>query len=67
MPDLTLEEFQNFSQLIEADIFDVLTPEAVVNARNVAGGTAKNPYKTPAEKAAQLFDATEEWIQNHEK
>jgi argininosuccinate lyase len=45
--DLTLEEFKQFSELFDDRIYAVLQPEAVVNARNVYGGTA-----TPQVEAA---------------
>ena len=41
IPDLTLAEFQQFSELIEADIYDFVTLEASVNARQATGGTAR--------------------------
>ncbi|WP_281659536.1 argininosuccinate lyase [Halobacillus sp. Cin3] len=37
--DLSLEEYQQFSELFEADIYDKLAPEHVVAARNSEGGT----------------------------
>ena len=37
---LTLEEWQAFSPLFEADLFESLTLEAALNARAVVGGTA---------------------------
>ncbi|MFD2629775.1 argininosuccinate lyase [Oceanobacillus kapialis] len=40
--DMTLQEIKGFSSIIEEDVFAYLTPEAVVNARNIAGGTALN-------------------------
>ncbi|MNR90936.1 Argininosuccinate lyase 1 [compost metagenome] len=40
LSDLTLEEMRVFSPLIEADIFEVLTLEGSVAARNHVGGTA---------------------------
>jgi len=40
LSDLTLEEMRVFSSLIEADIFEVLTLEGSVAARNHVGGTA---------------------------
>lgn len=43
--DLSLEEYKTFNHLFEADIFDVLTPENVVNARNSTGGTGKEQVK----------------------
>jgi len=41
IPELSLEEFRNFSDLIEADIYDFVTLEASVNARKATGGTAR--------------------------
>jgi argininosuccinate lyase len=39
--DLSLAEWQLFSTRIDNDIFDAITVEASVNARNVTGGTAR--------------------------
>ncbi len=41
IPELSLEEFRAFSELIEADIYDFVTLEASVNARKATGGTAR--------------------------
>ncbi len=40
LSELTLEELQQFSDKIEADVFDVLTLEGSVESRNHIGGTA---------------------------
>lgn len=40
LSDLTLEEMQAFSPLIDADVMFVLTLEGSISARNHAGGTA---------------------------
>ncbi len=45
LSDLTLEEMQRFSVLIEADIYQVLTLEGSVAARNHVGGTAPSQVK----------------------
>ncbi|MYL30325.1 argininosuccinate lyase [Halobacillus halophilus] len=37
--DLSMEEYQQFSELFEDDIYDKLAPEHVVAARNSEGGT----------------------------
>ena len=37
---LDLKKLQTFCELFESDIFDVITPAASVNARNLTGGTA---------------------------
>lgn len=41
IPELSLAEFKEFSDLIEADIYDFVTLEASVNARKTTGGTAR--------------------------
>jgi argininosuccinate lyase len=40
LADMSLEKLQEFSEVITADVFDVLTLEGSVNARNHIGGTA---------------------------
>ena len=45
LSDLTLEEMHIFSKLIEADIFEVLTLEGSVSARDHVGGTAPNQVR----------------------
>ncbi|MDO1510290.1 MULTISPECIES: argininosuccinate lyase [unclassified Neisseria] len=40
LSELPLEVLQGFSDLIEADVYDVLTPEGSLNARNHLGGTS---------------------------
>ena len=54
--DLTLDEFKSFSELIDVDIFDVLKPETVVNARDVAGGTAKKRVEVQIEQALTVIE-----------
>lgn len=39
--DLRLDELQQFSELIEADIFEVLSVDGSINSRLSAGGTAR--------------------------
>ncbi len=41
LTDLTLTEWELFSPHFEGDIFDAITVEACVSARNVPGGTAR--------------------------
>ncbi len=40
LPELTMEEWQSFSTMIDEDIYDNITLEASVNARRATGGTA---------------------------
>ncbi len=41
IPELSLDEFRQFSELIDTDIYDYVTLEASVNARKATGGTAR--------------------------
>ncbi|KGX92545.1 argininosuccinate lyase [Pontibacillus halophilus JSM 076056 = DSM 19796] len=41
----TLEEFQQFSPHIEEEVYDLLDPKAVMNARNSYGGTSEIQVK----------------------
>ena len=40
LSELPLEDLQSFSDLINEDVYNVLTPEGSLNARNHLGGTA---------------------------
>lgn len=55
LADLTLEQYQSFSELFEADLFAALDPRAVVDARNSRGGTGTESVK------AQIAFA-KEWL-----
>ena len=41
IPELSMQEFRQFSEAIEEDIYDFVTLEASVNARRATGGTAR--------------------------
>ncbi|WP_416884865.1 argininosuccinate lyase [Marinospirillum sp.] len=55
LADMTLEELQRFSKDIEEDIFDVLTLEGSVAARDHLGGTAPRQVQAAAERAQALL------------
>ncbi|MFD0680828.1 MULTISPECIES: argininosuccinate lyase [unclassified Paenibacillus] len=61
--DLKLEEYHQFSKLFEQDIYNVLQPEQVVNARNVYGGTATNQVSEAIARAEAVKDQTNEWFE----
>jgi len=50
LSELSLDELQNFSNVIASDVFDVLTLEGSVSARDHFGGTAPNQVR----KAVQV-------------
>lgn len=51
--EMSLEELQQFSDIISNDVFDVLTLEGSVNARNHLGGTAPNQVKAAVIRARE--------------
>jgi len=63
--DLKLEEFHQFSTLFEQDIYKVLQPEQVVNARNVYGGTASNQVSEAIARAEAVINHTNEWFEQY--
>jgi len=50
LSELSLEGLKGFSEMIEADVFDVLTLEGSVNSRNHIGGTAPVQVKAAIER-----------------
>ena len=53
LSEMTLTELQKFSDVIENDVFDVLTLEGSVAARNHIGGTAPDQVRTAIQTARQ--------------
>ncbi len=51
IPELSLDEFKQFSEVIEADIYDYVTLEASVNARRATGGTAREAVEREIARA----------------
>ena len=57
LADLPLQELQNFSKLVEADVFAVLTPEGSLQSRNHIGGTAPEQVKQAIARTRRSLDA----------
>jgi len=51
LSEMSLEELQQFSTEITADVFDVLTLEGSVAARDHIGGTAPNQVRAAVQRA----------------
>ena len=51
LAELSLDQLQQFSPLITEDVFDILSLEGSVNARNHFGGTAPNQVKNQVNQA----------------
>lgn len=63
--DLKLEEFHQFSKLFDQDIYTVLQPESVVNARNVYGGTAEVQVTGAIERAEAVLAGSSAWFEEY--
>lgn len=57
LSEMTLEELQQFSATIEQDVFEVLTLEGSVAARNHIGGTAPDQVRAAASRAREALAA----------
>ena len=51
LSEMSLDELRQFSDVIGDDVFDVLTLEGSVNARNHIGGTAPDQVRAAAQRA----------------
>jgi argininosuccinate lyase len=54
---MSLDALQAFSGAIEADVFEVLTLEGSIAARNHIGGTAPGQVRAAAARAAERLSA----------
>ncbi|WP_199616722.1 argininosuccinate lyase [Paenibacillus alkalitolerans] len=63
--ELSLEEFQEFAPEFGSDIFDVLQPEHVVNARAVYGGTAFAQVREGVARAEAAAAEARAWAAEH--
>ncbi|HCA5796915.1 argininosuccinate lyase [Pseudomonas aeruginosa] len=55
LAEMSLDELRRFSEQIDADVFDVLTLEGSVNARDHIGGTAPNQVRAAVARGRQLL------------
>lgn len=55
LSEMTLAELQQFSDVIENDVFEVLTLEGSVAARNHIGGTAPEQVRTAVQAAREML------------
>lgn len=56
LSEMSLEELQSFGSMIKADVFDVLTLEGSVAARNHIGGTAPKQVQLAVERARKELE-----------
>jgi argininosuccinate lyase len=65
--DLSLDEYRQWSPLFGEEIYQVLQPERVVNARNVAGGTARPQVEAALRQAEDKLSTTRSWLAEKEE
>ena len=51
LPELSLEEYRGFSPLFDREVFNVLSPEAIVRRRDHVGGTAPRRVRAALSRA----------------
>jgi argininosuccinate lyase len=61
--DLSVEEFQEQSALIEDDVYEALDIENAVRRRDVRGGTAPNRVKEQIEKARKFIEKDRNYLE----
>jgi argininosuccinate lyase len=59
LSDCSLQELQQFDASIESDVFEVLTLQGSVNARDLTGGTAPNQVRRQIKACREMIAATE--------
>jgi argininosuccinate lyase len=53
LSEMSLSELKTFSEIIDEDVFEVLTLEGSVSARNHIGGTAPDQVRQAARRARE--------------
>jgi argininosuccinate lyase len=61
--ELSLEEYQQFSPIVQEDIYEFLAEEQVVEARKSEGGTAKIQVEKQIKQRAKYVDNIKKWLQ----
>ncbi len=54
---LTLDELQSFSSVVREEIFDLLTPQQMINRRNTFGGTSTKRVKAAIKEAEKDIES----------
>ncbi len=56
LDELTIEEFKEFSDIIDNDVYDAISMETCVNGRTVIGGPAKSAEEAVIKAAKEYLD-----------
>ncbi|MCR4939456.1 MAG: argininosuccinate lyase [Treponemataceae bacterium] len=60
LEDMPLEEYKKLSELIDSDVYDILPPEACVNARLTTGGPAELRVEEQIKKLEEFLRSAKE-------
>lgn len=63
LADLSLEEYRRFSPLFEADLYPLIDPRAVVEARNSFGGTSSEQVAASINEAKNALMRLTVWLE----
>lgn len=65
LKDLSLKTYQSFADIINEEVYKVLTTEAVVEAHKVSGGTSKNSVENQLKNARNELSIIASWLDEH--
>jgi argininosuccinate lyase len=65
LKDITLEKYKEFSEQFDKDVFNVLTPESVIEAHKVSGGTSKNSVENQLSNCKEVLSRITDWVSTH--
>lgn len=65
LPQLSLDEWQRFSSLFQADLFEFISIEAALKRRNVYGGTGPESLEAQFQQAEKVIKRQEDWLKEH--
>ena len=55
LEDLSLDEFKQFSESVDEDVYQALTLDQAIAAKNVLGGTAKNQVEFQIKQIGEKY------------
>ena len=65
LPQLSLGEWQQFSPLFQADLFEFISLEAALRRRNVYGGTGPEALETQLKQAEKVIKGQKDWLKEY--
>ena len=65
LKELSLEDYTQFCEQIDAEVYQALTIEAVVEAHRAAGGTSRQSVEVQLREGLIRLNNIKEWIKEH--